>query len=57
MNRPSAPAGNQTMPTRVSHRLRLFAIGIAAWVSLATGCAQLTNPVIDGVPARRVPEE
>ena len=57
MNRPSLTVGNLNMFPRFQHRLRAIAIGLACWASLSTGCAQLTNPAIDGVPARRVPEE
>ena len=30
---------------------------LLAWIAGATGCASLTNPIANGVPARLVPEE
>ena len=46
-----------TMPARLLHHLRLMTWAFSACMGMLTGCAQLTNPVIDGVPVRRVPEE
>ena len=42
------------MMTQLGTCLRLLLILSIAWT---TGCAQWTNPVIDGIPVRRVPDE
>jgi protein involved in polysaccharide export with SLBB domain len=37
---------------------RIGLVGLCWWVSLwVSGCASLTNPVSDGIPVRRLPEE
>jgi protein involved in polysaccharide export with SLBB domain len=57
MNRPHSQSGIRTMTQWLGNRFQMLAMAWAAWISMVTGCAQLTNPAIDGVPARRVPEE
>ena len=37
--------------------IRLGVLGLALASVLAGGCASITNPVVDGIPVRRLPPE
>lgn len=41
----------------MSRHCRLFMLLVGAWAFVAGGCASFTNPVSDGIPVRRLPEE
>jgi protein involved in polysaccharide export with SLBB domain len=45
------------MPTNFDRRNRLTQGLFLALLLMSGGCASLTNPVVDGIPVRRLPEE